>query len=84
MSTETHDNGHDHDHSDGHPCLAHDSAAKRGPVTILTGFLGSGKTTLLNHILQDKSHGKKFAFIENEYGEVDIDSDLVTMKDERR
>eukprot|EP00539_Tryblionella_compressa_P003553 CAMPEP_0178735834 /NCGR_PEP_ID=MMETSP0744-20121128/2107_1 /TAXON_ID=913974 /ORGANISM="Nitzschia punctata, Strain CCMP561" /LENGTH=51 /DNA_ID=CAMNT_0020388245 /DNA_START=181 /DNA_END=336 /DNA_ORIENTATION=+ len=36
------------------------------PVTIITGFLGSGKTTLLNHILNDTSHGMKFAVIENE------------------
>lgn len=43
------------------------------PVTILTGFLGSGKTTLLNHILQDKTHGMKFAVIENEFGEVGVD-----------
>ena len=37
------------------------------PVTVLTGFLGSGKTTLLNHILNDKSHGMKFAVIDLEY-----------------
>ena len=43
------------------------------PVTILTGFLGSGKTTLLNHILQDTTHGMKFAVIENEFGEVGVD-----------
>jgi G3E family GTPase len=43
------------------------------PVTILTGFLGAGKTTLLNHILQDATHGMKFAVIENEFGEVGID-----------
>ena len=46
------------------------------PVTILTGFLGSGKTTLLNHILTER-HGHKIAVIMNEFGEVDIDSDLV-------
>lgn len=43
------------------------------PVTVLTGFLGSGKTTLLNHILNDDSHGMKFAIIENEFGEVGVD-----------
>jgi len=47
------------------------------PVTILTGFLGSGKTTLLNHILQDQTHGMKFAIIENEFGEVGVDEELI-------
>lgn len=47
------------------------------PVTILTGFLGSGKTTLLNYILKGK-HGWKIAVIENEYGDVGIDDELVT------
>lgn len=47
------------------------------PVTIITGFLGSGKTTLLNHILKDKSHGMKFAIIENEYGEVSVDDTVI-------
>ena len=46
------------------------------PITILTGFLGSGKTTLLNYILTER-HGHRIAVIENEYGEVDVDSDLV-------
>merc|ERR550514_1755970 len=46
------------------------------PVTVLTGFLGSGKTTLLNHILT-ATHGKKIAVIENEFGEVGIDDDLL-------
>ena len=51
------------------------------PVTILTGFLGAGKTTLLNHILTEK-HGYRIAIIENEFGEVDVDSDLVMASDE--
>lgn len=46
------------------------------PVTILTGFLGSGKTTLLNHLLTE-NHGKKFAIIENEFGEVGVDDQLL-------
>jgi G3E family GTPase len=48
------------------------------PVTILTGFLGSGKTTLLNHILNDQSHGMKFAIIENELGDVGIDEKVLS------
>ncbi|MEA3136794.1 MAG: hypothetical protein QOC71_1075 [Thermoplasmata archaeon] len=52
------------------------------PVTVLTGFLGSGKTTVLNHILRS-GHGKRIAVIENEFGEVAIDSGLVvTAKEE--
>lgn len=46
------------------------------PVTVLTGFLGSGKTTLLNRILSE-NHGKRIAVIENEYGEIGVDNDLV-------
>ena len=55
------------------------SKEKLIPVTLLTGFLGSGKTTLLNHILNNK-HGKRIAVIENEFGDIDIDSDLLIGK----
>ena len=51
------------------------------PVTVLTGFLGAGKTTLLNRILTEQ-HGKKIAVIENEFGEVGIDNQLVIQSDE--
>ena len=51
------------------------------PVTILTGFLGSGKTTLLNRILSE-SHGLRIAVIENEFGEIGIDQDMVINADE--
>jgi len=51
------------------------------PVTVLTGYLGSGKTTLLNRILSE-SHGKKYAVIVNEFGEINIDSDLIVESDE--
>src|ERR1044071_60527 len=52
------------------------------PVTILTGFLGSGKTTLLNRILKE-DHGKRIAVIENEFGEVGVDSDIIESGDEQ-
>ena len=51
------------------------------PVTVLTGYLGAGKTTLLNRILTEE-HGKRYAVIVNEFGEVGIDNDLVAGADE--
>jgi G3E family GTPase len=51
------------------------------PVTVLTGYLGAGKTTLLNRILS-QPHGKKYAVIVNEFGEIGIDNDLIVGADE--
>ena len=55
--------------------------SKQTPVTVLTGYLGSGKTTLLNRILTE-AHGKRYAVIVNEFGEVGIDNDLIVNADE--
>ncbi|HLI98374.1 MAG TPA: GTP-binding protein [Bradyrhizobium sp.] len=54
---------------------------QRIPVTVLTGYLGAGKTTLLNRILSE-NHGKKYAVIVNEFGEIGIDNDLIIGADE--
>src|SRR5256714_1793831 len=51
------------------------------PVTVLTGYLGAGKTTLLNRILSEP-HGKKYAVIVNEFGEIGIDNELIVGADE--
>lgn len=51
------------------------------PVTVLTGYLGAGKTTLLNRILSEP-HGKRYAVIVNEFGEIGIDNDLIVESDE--
>ena len=51
------------------------------PVTVLTGYLGAGKTTLLNNILTG-THGKKYAVVINEFGELGVDNDLVVDSDE--
>ena len=59
------------------------------PVTVLTGYLGAGKTTLLNRILSEE-HGKKYAVIVNEFGEIGIDNDPIvgyrrgSVRDEQR
>jgi G3E family GTPase len=58
------------------------SEEKMVPVTILTGFLGSGKTTLLNRILKE-DHGQRIAVIENEFGEVGVDNDIIETGDEQ-
>jgi G3E family GTPase len=51
------------------------------PVTVLTGYLGAGKTTLLNRILTE-NHGRKYAVVINEFGELGIDNDIVVDTDE--
>lgn len=56
-------------------------SAARVPVTVLTGYLGAGKTTLLNRILTG-SHGRRYAVVVNEFGEIGIDNDLIVESDE--
>src|SRR6478735_7211442 len=51
------------------------------PVTVLTGYLGAGKTTLLNRILSE-NHGRRYAVIVNEFGEIGIDNELIVESDE--
>ncbi|THD78019.1 MAG: GTP-binding protein [Phenylobacterium sp.] len=63
------------------PETAQESDSGKTPVTVLTGYLGAGKTTLLNRILTE-DHGKRYAVIINEFGEIGIDNDLVVGSDE--
>jgi G3E family GTPase len=61
--------------------MSEPTSAGKIPVTVLTGYLGAGKTTLLNRILSEP-HGKKYAVIVNEFGEIGIDNDLVVGAEE--
>jgi G3E family GTPase len=61
--------------------MSEQAASEKIPVTVLTGYLGAGKTTLLNRILSEP-HGKKYAVIVNEFGEIGIDNDIVVGADE--
>ena len=61
--------------------MAMSQSSAQVPVTVLTGYLGASKTTLLNRILSEQ-HGKKYAVIVNEFGELGVDNDLVVNADE--
>jgi G3E family GTPase len=56
-------------------------ALNQTPVTVITGYLGAGKTTLLNRILTER-HGRRYAVVVNEFGEVGIDNDLIVNAEE--
>jgi G3E family GTPase len=58
-----------------------ETASEQVPVTVLTGYLGAGKTTLLNRILSE-NHGRRYAVVINEFGELGVDNDLVVETDE--
>src|SRR6516165_10435017 len=61
--------------------MSDQSPSENVPVTVLTGYLGAGKTTLLNRILSEP-HGKRYAVIVNEFGEIGIDNELVVGAEE--
>jgi G3E family GTPase len=61
--------------------MANETTPEQVPVTVLTGYLGAGKTTLLNRILTE-NHGRKYAVVINEFGELGVDNDLVVDTDE--
>ncbi len=63
------------------PATGTDATVNQVPVTVLTGYLGAGKTTLLNRILSE-NHGKRYAVVVNEFGEIGIDNDLIVESDE--
>lgn len=56
-------------------------ALNQTPVTVITGYLGAGKTTLLVRILTE-THGRRYAVVVNEFGEVGIDNDLIVNAEE--
>ena len=62
--------------------MSDEKKLRRVPVTVLTGFLGSGKTTLLNHILSSTEHNMKFAIVENEFGDIGIDENILVESSE--
>jgi len=66
---------------EGKAAMSESASQAKVPVTVLTGFLGAGKTTLLNHILTAE-HGRKYAVVINEFGELGVDNDLVVDADE--
>jgi G3E family GTPase len=68
-------------HDDAPESSMSEATSDKLPVTVITGYLGAGKTTLLNRILSEP-HGKKYAVIVNEFGEIGIDNDLVVNADE--
>ncbi|CAJ1377482.1 unnamed protein product [Effrenium voratum] len=53
---------------------------QRVPATILTGFLGAGKTTFLNFVLKSLGHGQKIAVVQNEFGAVPVDDQLMLLE----